>query len=84
MNPERFQKISQLYHAALDLPRENRLAILAGACSGEQALGGPPDRASRGRRKPHQVMSQTGQHCMRLLHHDPVFFQWSTGASNQE
>ena len=28
MNAEQYQKVGQLYHAALDLPRENRSSFL--------------------------------------------------------
>ena len=38
MNSERYQKVGQLYHAALDLPRESRSAFLDGACSGDWDL----------------------------------------------
>jgi len=38
MNPERYEKIGQLYHAALDLPVEQRVTFLADACSGDRSL----------------------------------------------
>jgi predicted ATPase/predicted Ser/Thr protein kinase len=38
MNVERYQKVGQLYHAALDLRRESRPEFLAAACGGDHAL----------------------------------------------
>jgi predicted ATPase/serine/threonine protein kinase len=38
MTPERYQKIGQLYHAALDLPPEHRSPFLDGACGGDDDL----------------------------------------------
>jgi predicted ATPase/serine/threonine protein kinase len=38
MNPDEYQRIGQLYHAALDLPRERRSAFLDGACGGDEDL----------------------------------------------
>ncbi|HEY6359783.1 MAG TPA: protein kinase, partial [Vicinamibacterales bacterium] len=38
MRSEQYQNVGQLYHAALDLPRENRSAFLEGACEGDQEL----------------------------------------------
>jgi serine/threonine protein kinase len=38
MRSEQYQNVGQLYHAALDLPRENRSAFLDGACEGDQEL----------------------------------------------
>jgi Tol biopolymer transport system component/predicted Ser/Thr protein kinase len=38
MRSEQYQNVGHLYHAALDLPRENRSAFLDGACEGDQEL----------------------------------------------
>ena len=38
MTPERWQKIEQLYHAALEREESQRAAYLAGACAGDDAL----------------------------------------------
>jgi predicted ATPase/serine/threonine protein kinase len=38
MTPERYEKVGQLFHAALELPRENRAAFLSGACAGDPEL----------------------------------------------
>ncbi len=38
MTPEQYQRVGQLYHAALDLPRENRSSFLDGACAGDDEL----------------------------------------------
>jgi predicted ATPase/serine/threonine protein kinase len=38
MNGELYERIGQLFHAALELPREQRAAFLTGACGGDQAL----------------------------------------------
>ena len=38
MNPEQYEKVGQLFHAALELSRENRPAFLSGACGVDQAL----------------------------------------------
>ena len=38
MRSEQYQKVGQLYHAALDLPRETRSVFLDGACEGDQEL----------------------------------------------
>ena len=38
MTPEQWQKIEQLYHAALEQPRERRAALLEGACAGDGEL----------------------------------------------
>ena len=35
MTPEQYQRIGQLYHAALDLPPETRASFLDGACGGD-------------------------------------------------
>ncbi len=38
MTPERYQQIGEMYHAALDLSPEERVAFLAQACIGDEAL----------------------------------------------
>jgi serine/threonine protein kinase len=38
MTPERWQRIEQLYHAALECPPEQRTSYLAEACTGDQNL----------------------------------------------
>ena len=38
MTPEQYQRVGQLYHAVLDLPRENRSSFLDGACAGDDEL----------------------------------------------
>ncbi len=38
MNAEQYQRVGQLYHAALDLPREDRSPFLEGACGGDDEL----------------------------------------------
>jgi predicted ATPase len=38
VNPERYQRVGRLYHAALDLPPESRSAFLEGACGDDQDL----------------------------------------------
>ena len=38
MTPEQYQRVGQLYHAALDLPREIRSSFLDGACAGDDEL----------------------------------------------
>ena len=38
MSADRHERIGQLYHAALDLPRESRTAFLNGACGGDEDL----------------------------------------------
>ena len=38
MTPERWQQISQLYHAALTRPVDQRAAFLADACADDEAL----------------------------------------------
>jgi predicted ATPase/predicted Ser/Thr protein kinase len=38
MTSERYEKIGQLFHAALELPAENRAAFLSGACGADLAL----------------------------------------------
>ncbi len=38
MTPERFRQISELYHAALDLPADARAAYLAEACADDDSL----------------------------------------------
>jgi serine/threonine protein kinase len=40
MNPERYERVGQLFHAALELSRENRPAFLSGACGVDDALRG--------------------------------------------
>ncbi len=38
MTPERYEQIAQLYHAALDLPRDHRARFLDDACAGDPEL----------------------------------------------
>lgn len=38
MTPERFQQIGELYHAALELPPEDRVVFLKQACNGDLTL----------------------------------------------
>jgi len=38
MNPDRWQRIERLYHAALVLPGRERAAFLTEACAGDKAL----------------------------------------------
>ena len=38
MTPEQYQRVGQLYHAALDLPREKRSTFLDVACAGDDEL----------------------------------------------
>ena len=38
MNAEQYEKVGQLFHAALELPRESRSAFLRGACGGDEEL----------------------------------------------
>ena len=38
MNPERYEKVGQLFHAALELPRDERSAFLSGACGADEDL----------------------------------------------
>ena len=38
MNPERYERVGQLFHAALELPRESRSAFLSGACGADEDL----------------------------------------------
>ena len=38
MNAERHERIGELFHAALELPRPERRAFLAGACGGDEEL----------------------------------------------
>ncbi|MGH9309132.1 MAG: serine/threonine-protein kinase, partial [Vicinamibacterales bacterium] len=38
MNPEEYQRVGQLYHAALDVPREDRAAFLDAACGGDAEM----------------------------------------------
>jgi predicted ATPase/serine/threonine protein kinase len=38
MTPEQYQRIGTLYHAALEVPPENRAAFLDGACGGDSEL----------------------------------------------
>ena len=38
MNAEQYEKVGQLFHAALELPREGRSAFLSGACGGDEEL----------------------------------------------
>jgi predicted ATPase/serine/threonine protein kinase len=38
MNPERYQRVGQLYHAALELPAARRAAFLEGACGADDDL----------------------------------------------
>src|SRR5712672_2849488 len=38
MNPERWQKIQQLYHAAMERDESQRAAYLGEACAGDDAL----------------------------------------------
>ncbi len=38
MNPEQYERVGQLFHAALELPRESRPAFLSGACGADEDL----------------------------------------------
>ncbi len=38
MNSEQYERIGQLFHAALELPRESRPAFLSGACGADDDL----------------------------------------------
>jgi predicted ATPase/serine/threonine protein kinase len=38
MTPEQYEKVGQLFHAALELPRERRSSFLSGACGADVAL----------------------------------------------
>ena len=38
MTPEQYQRVGQLFHAALELTPDGRLAFLADACGGDEAL----------------------------------------------
>ena len=38
MGPERWQRIEELYHAALELGESERAEFLAQACGGDEAL----------------------------------------------
>ena len=38
MNPERFERVREVYHAVLDRPSGERAAFLEQACSGDAAL----------------------------------------------
>ena len=38
MNAEEYEKVGQLFHAALELPRERRLVFLTGACGADEDL----------------------------------------------
>src|SRR6185436_4515534 len=38
MNSEQYEKVGQLFHAALELPRESRSAFLSGACGADEDL----------------------------------------------
>jgi serine/threonine protein kinase len=38
MNDERYERIGELFHAALELPRDERAAFLSGACRGDEPL----------------------------------------------
>ena len=38
MNAERWERVEQLYHAALDRNASQRAAFLAGACAGDESL----------------------------------------------
>ncbi|MGH9373189.1 MAG: protein kinase domain-containing protein, partial [Vicinamibacterales bacterium] len=38
MNSEQYQRVGRLFHAALDLPRENRTPFLDGACGDDEEL----------------------------------------------
>jgi eukaryotic-like serine/threonine-protein kinase len=40
MDPDRRQRISRLYHAALERPVDERRAFLDAACRGDEALRG--------------------------------------------
>src|SRR5262245_45126165 len=40
MKPEQWQRIEQLYHAALEREANDRAAFLAGACAGDESLRG--------------------------------------------
>jgi hypothetical protein len=38
MNSQRFQRVSEIFHAALDHPAEHRAAFLKEVCSGDSGL----------------------------------------------
>ena len=38
MSPQRFQRVREIYHAALDRPSDERSSFLEQACSGDAAL----------------------------------------------
>ena len=38
MNPEQYERVGELFHAALELPRERRSAFLRGACGADESL----------------------------------------------
>ena len=38
MTPEQYEKVGQLFHAALELPPDRRSAFLSGACDADAGL----------------------------------------------